>query len=62
METTRLLQSNDKCATLKQNTAATSQPQPFLQNYFQERRRALLTELKAIDAYLQELKAGNVQS
>ena len=60
METTKLLQSKDKCATMKQNTAATPQPQPFLQHYFQERRRALLTELKAIDAYLQELKVQDV--
>lgn len=57
-----LLQNTKECATLKQNTAATPQPQSVLQKYFQERRRALLTELKAIDTYLQELKAqGSAQ-
>lgn len=54
---TKLLQNTKECAIVKQNTAATPQPQSFLQKYFQERRRALLTELKAIDTYLQELKA-----
>jgi hypothetical protein len=56
VESSNLLQNTKDCATLKQNTAASPQPQPFLQHYFQERRRALLTELKAIEEALKELR------
>lgn len=40
------------------NTASAMQPQPsrYLLVYFQERRRALLTELKAVEEALKELK------